>query len=430
MSSVCLVYYFYLYGCFLALNFVLFFFFPKLPQQKQHSAKRVKRSESLLAEDTRWQRKTNYFSFQSLYRRLYLLAVNGISALPRRFNIMFSICLGAELIARLLWLPRRTHTHLTPGSWCVLACLSSGMLHLAFLALNPVFLVLIFSRAVSEILPYTSSLWTAAMGRSQVRGVPVPARDAWFKINGRREKSTQLPAFDFILNSSARRQNMNWKGCEKMVTANVKTSFIACLAPPAWSFGLVSAKGLSLIFSFSWAQSVSEWAHESLLFGLESCMCWNSVNCWIGVRGACRVSHACRAGRPLSPSALASTQRLLDDLPGVQAVLQATALKAANLILVCKQELCWCEAVVEAESKGNSSTEVRCFCYSHSYLAIFQLRFYYALLPNEVSLHTPRYPPNRWMLLGAVSLSLLSRHQNLIINVPDNIVLVLNLCLV
>lgn len=136
-----------------------------------------------------------------------------------------------------------------------------------------------------------------------------------------------------------------------MVTANMRTSFIACLPPPAWSFGLVSTKGLSLIFSFSWAQSVSEWAHESPLFRPESCMCCNGMSCWIGVRDACCASHACRAGRPLSPSASAGTRRLLDVLPRVQAVPQATALNAANLILVCKQELfqtVWnrnCEAV-------------------------------------------------------------------------------------
>lgn len=214
MSSACLVYYFCLYGCFLALNFVLFFFFFWNCLNRNSTLQKALKDPSpclLKGADDR----EKLITFHSNLCWLYLLSVNGPSALPRRFNIMFSICVSAELIVRLLWSPRCTHTCLTPGSWCVLACLSSGMLHLAFLALNPVFLVLVFSRAVSEISPYISSLQTAATGKSQVRWVPVPARDAWFKLNGHREKSTQLPASDFISNSSAGRQNMNRKGWKR-----------------------------------------------------------------------------------------------------------------------------------------------------------------------------------------------------------------------
>ena len=113
-----------------------------------------------------------------------------------------------------------------------------------------------------------------------------------------------------------------------MITANVRTSFIACLPPPAWCFGLISSKGLSLLFSFSWPETASDLGHESPRFRLETCICWNGMDCWIGVRDACHVSRTRCAGRPLSPSTLVVMQRLLNDLPRVQAVLQATVTKS------------------------------------------------------------------------------------------------------
>lgn len=108
----------------------------------------------------------------------------------------------------------------------------------------------------------------------------------------------------------------------------MRTSFIVCLPAPAWCFGLVSSEGPSLIFSFSWPQTVSDPGHESPLFRLEPCMCWNGRNCWTGMRDACHVSCTRRAGRPRSPSTSVVMQRLLNDLPRVQVVLQATVTKS------------------------------------------------------------------------------------------------------
>lgn len=169
------------------------------------------------------------------------------------------------------------------------------------------------------------------MGWPKAWSVPVPTGDALFTVNGYTVKSAQLPASDFIFE----RENMNWKGCYKMIIADVRTSFTACVPRPAWCFGLLSSKGFSLIFSFSWTQAVSDPGHECPLFRLGPVYAEMVRIVELGYEMCATWAMPAVLGGHFLPVPRQLCKGCLMIFPGCRQSSKPQWLKTTNLILVC-----------------------------------------------------------------------------------------------